>query len=636
MKKGVYFLLVLLVCALTLASCAPKKRIMPSPGRPALPGYKAQDPQQALQRYTRYLATTRPGDPNRAEAWKQTVDSALQLKQYDLAEKNLRDWQFESRTATTSWDWNQSHAHFLWATKGQNAYTSYLADLVGRKDLDWTTREAAGRELADHFWEAREYGLSFDALGLLYRAAPDNTVKSPLESHALSRADSLSLAELQKILDSSLGADPTAYPWSMVIWAQSMKLLDKDEDNWASVWPSLSSIVSSGGLANRDFFAGNLRALEQKMGVVQQSLVLLLPLSGPYSKVGWQIAKGADCAWRENKAASNAPEIKLINTESPTFLDELSAVRDVPFIGGPLRKEVWQKIRMAGLHRSARFLTFLPNVEDEGQDAWRFFSNPADQVRALIRGCAEIGITSFAILYPQDRFGMAMSTVFQEEARTSGAQVPVTRGYDVKNPPTWGKAVAAILGASGAKNTMNPEPPYQAVFLPDSLFRVQQLAPLFHYYEERRLVFLGPQVWTQSMAGAGLEMQYFHLALFPGTWDARQASGNAEKLRQGMAQSGGTTDMWAALGYDFVRFTALLGSGQGSTEDFNLALNQAAYRMPWAQAPMRWQNGQASQDLFLFQPTGSGMIRANLDTIRSLRQQRQEQREERRLELSGN
>ena len=42
------------------------------------------------------------------------------------------------------------------------------------------------------------------------------------------------------------------------------------------------------------------------------------------------------------------------------------------------------------------------------------------------------------------------------------------------NPPTWTKAVGAVLGASDAKNSMNPEPPFQAVFLPDFMFRVQQ------------------------------------------------------------------------------------------------------------------------------------------------------------------
>jgi len=187
-------------------------------------------------------------------------------------------------------------------------------------------REAAGLELVDNFWAIPEYGLAFDALGLVYKAAPDDAARGPLEAGALSRAESLPSGELRRILDQTMGADPNAFPWSMIVWAQGMKLLDQDRANWPTVWPSLSAIVRGGGLTNRDFFAGSLRAMEQQMGVVRQSLVLLLPLSGPYSQVGWKIAKGADVAWRENRAQALAPEIKLINTESPTFLDELRAV----------------------------------------------------------------------------------------------------------------------------------------------------------------------------------------------------------------------------------------------------------------------------------------------------------------------
>ena len=631
--------LLVLALVIALASCAPKKIVYSTPGpqtKSTLPGYKAADPQKALQKYSKQLETTKPGDPSRGEAWRNTVGSAVQLGEFDLAEKNLQAWQAESKNATGSWDWNQAKAELLLARKGKDAYSSYLIDMVARTDLDWTTREAAGMELVDHFWAIPEHGLAFDALGLLYKAAPDDAAKGPLEAEALARAESLDQDTLRKILESSLGADPNAYPWSMVVWAQSMKLLAQDKANWTSVWPSLSTIVRSGGLANKDFFAGNLRTLEQEMGVVRQSLVLLLPLSGPYSQVGWKIAKGADSAWRESRTQTAAPEIKLINTESSTFLDELKAVSGVPIIGGPLRKEVWEKIRLAGLHRSARFMTFLPSVEDEGVEAWRFFSSPADQTRALIRGCEELGVKAYAILHPQDRFGAAMTEVFQEQARILGANVAVVRGYDLETPPTWSKAVAAILGASGDKNTINPEPPFQAVFLPDSLFRVQQLAPLFHYYEETRLLFLGPQLWSQSMAEAKLETQYFDLTIFPGAWSADLNSQSAQNLKRGMQEGGGgEADLWAALGYDFVRFSALVGGGQSSTEAFNEALSQAASRMSWCLAPMHWDGGHATQDLFLFQPTPSGMVQADFEKIRQTREQRQIRREERRIQLQN-
>lgn len=632
---------VILVLALiaALASCAPKKTIYSDPGaqsKSTLPGSKASDPQQALQKYTKQLESTRPGDPKRSEAWKNTVGSAVQLGEYDLAEKNLRSWQAESKNATASWDWNQANAELLLARKGKDAYSSYLINMIGRKDLDWTTRDAAGMELVDHFWAIPEYGLAFDALGLLYKAAPDKTSKGLLEVSALNRAESLSLEDLRKALDNALGADPNAFPWSMVVWAQSMKLLAQDKANWTAIWPSLSTIVRTGNLANKDFFAGNLRTLEQEMGVVRQSLVLLLPLSGPYSQVGWKIAKGADSAWRESRAQTAAPEIKLINTESATFLDELKNISGSPIVGGPLRKEVWEKIRMAGLHRNSRFLTFLPNVEDEGREAWRFFSSPADQVRSLIRGCEQLGVKSYAVLHPQDRFGQSMKDVFLQQAGVLGASVPVVRGYDIENPPGWGKAVAAVLGASGDKDSMNPEPPFQAVFLPDSLFRVQQLAPLFHYYEETRLIVLGPQLWTQSVTEAKLEMQYYDLTIFPGAWNQNLDTQSAQNLKKAMLEGGGEKpDLWAALGYDFVRFTALVGGAQNSADAFNQALAQAATRMSWCLAPMHWDNGVATQDLFLFQPGESGMVPADFKKMEETRNNRQVRREERRTQLQN-
>ncbi len=633
-----YLLVLILAMALGASSCA-KKVVYSTPTtkpQTALPGHKAEDPQKALQKYTKYLETTRAGDPGRSEAWRNTVGSAVQLGEYELAEKNLQSWQAENKTATSSWDWNQANAQLLLARKGQDAYASYLIDLVGRTDLDWTTRMAAGMELTDHFWAIPEYGLAFEAMGLVYKAVPDDGTRGAMEVDALNRAESLPAEELDRILDSALGADPNAFPWSMVVWARNMKLLARDKANWTAVWPSLSAIVRTGELANKDFFAGNLRALEQDLGVVKQNLVLLLPLSGPYAEVGWKIAKGADVAWREGRAQTEAPSIRLINTESPTFLDELRAVGGVPIIGGPLRKDIWGQIRLAGLHRSSRFLTFMPSVEDEGVEAWRFFSAPADQVRAVIRYCEQLGANSLAVLYPQDRFGTAMTEVFREQARVMGAHISTTRGYDVQNPPTWGKAVASLLGASGAKDVMNPEPPFQAVFLPDSLFRVQQLAPLFHYYEETRLLLFGPQLWGQSLPEPNLEMQYFDLALFPGIWSNDLSSHSAQNLKRGMMEGGEEeADMWAALGYDFVRFTALVGGGQSSASAFNQALAEAARRMPWALAPMHWDAGRASQDMFLFQPTRSGMIQADQGQIRKAREQRQIRRDERRTQLQN-
>jgi hypothetical protein len=95
----------------------------------------------------------------------------------------------------------------------------------------------------------------------------------------------------------------------------------------------------------------------------------------------------------------------------------------------------------------------------------------------------------------------------------------------------------------------------------------------------------------------------------------------------------GEADLWAALGYDFVRFSALVGGGQSSAEAFNQALAEAATRMPWSLAPMHWDAGRVSQDMFLFQPTASGMVLADVEKMRQAREKRQARRDERRVQL---
>ena len=91
--------------------------------------------------------------------------------------------------------------------------------------------------------------------------------------------------------------------------------------------------------------------------------------------------------------------------------------------------------------------------------------------------------------------------------------------------------------------------------------------------------------------------------------------------------------MWAARGYDFVRSTALVGGAQSSADAFNQALAEAASRMPWTLAPMHWDGGRASQDLFLFQPARTGLTPVDLEKIRQAREQRQIQRDARRIQL---
>jgi len=56
-------------------------------------------------------------------------------------------------------------------------------------------------ELVDHFWAIPEYGLAFDTMGFLYKAAPDDAIRGTLEAEALRRAESLPADELRTMVE---------------------------------------------------------------------------------------------------------------------------------------------------------------------------------------------------------------------------------------------------------------------------------------------------------------------------------------------------------------------------------------------------------------------------------------------------
>ena len=71
------------------------------------------------------------------------------------------------------------------------------------------------------------------------------------------------------------------------------------------------------------------------------------------------------------------------------------------------------------------------------------------------------------------------------------------------------------------------------------------------------------------------------------------------------------------LGFDFVRMAAALDLQPGWTSaQLNRALSSGP-RMDWAGAPMSWDgSGKASRKLFIFQPSSTGHIPADMQKLR--------------------
>jgi hypothetical protein len=324
-------------------------------------------------------------------------------------------------------------------------------------------------------------------------------------------------------------------------------------------------------------------------------------------------------------------QIEVVNSEAPDWMDRIKALpQDIQVIGGPLRVDALQAVKASRLNNERAFFAFLSGLGDlrEGVDAWRFFPSPEDQARALVNMAVDdLGLKRLAVLYPQERFGQRMLDVFSRAAADKGAAVVASESYPPGQHAQWGKVVAKLIKASPKidKTPRDPHTGFEAVFIPDSWKNAQMLAPQFFFYEEDRLVILGPELWGTTQAAAeGVEAQYFRLSAYPTAWWPDNPAPSAQALVKAAAPDaegggGGKADFWVALGFDFARFAAALGpiSPANGYAGVNESIRRAQ-AIDWCMAPISWDaSGAARQAMFLFTPAKGGPAPTDTDSMRS-------------------
>ncbi len=408
------------------------------------------------------------------------------------------------------------------------------------------------------------------------------------------------------------------FPWSVFVWQASNRGLYPDAAN------ALNRLSMPGIFANPMLFGlGGMPPASGMAGSV--CVALLLPLDGPYAGIAKQISMGAQAAGAA--LATGIPpsqpsivDLRIINTESPTWKTDLQGLPPAcGIVGGPLRADTYTQLMADGgtaIQGRAlfAFLPQLPNAQDEGQKAWRFFTSPQDQIDAVLNFTTTMGITDFGALYPGgDAYSERMVRLFSQDVAKRGGSVQ-TDTYAAGDMASWTKSTASFVGSAGggggvSQSAPRASAPFKAIFLPDSWKNMDMLISVLRYHGAHDRIMMGTSLWEQSLVRqAGVNPETYSLTIFPGAWDS--LSPTSVRLNDFFLEKGGLPDSWAALGYDFVMFAASLGL-QSPVQPY--ALNQRLARgfdIEWAGAPFRFDSqGKAFRDLIIFQPAKGGMVR---------------------------
>ncbi len=551
---------------------------------------------------------------------KRAAGSAVENGHYRPAEEYLEQWRAIQPEAGNTWEWQALFMETLLGLRQTDRLLDYARRLTARPDLPLDRKLKTTLLICPLLLENKRFQDLHGLLQTLYQEHADRDSRRQI----LRSLNPFFQNQELKILREAAKACPEepspSFPCLLLRWnAVKKRFGQKDIDRFQAL-QRFRTLFHASDRALQAEFNRDLKnmGLERIPSDLKLHIALLLPLTGSYAEIGWDILTGVDAAQWQILQKGIELQLSVINTAQATWEEELSSLpEDCFLVGGPLREAVWKNIHASGLHKDRSFFTFRSSLAPgrEGLDGYRFFPSRTDQARALIQFLTQkMGVYRYGILYPKSSYGRKMSQAFFQEVDASGGEITAMQGYSAAAQSDYRGLIAEFLRVpqqrlpvqadAGGSAAGRPKPDFRAVFLSDGFSVARRIIPEFFFFDEYRLIFLGPTPWSQQIQNVSdLDPNYYKLVLIPGAWWSENPSPAVHRLKQGLASSAqGEPDFWSALGYDLVRFFQRLSVNQSQNQgNLQKALNDFK-DFSWSMAPLEWdENGKARQEMFVFQ-----------------------------------
>lgn len=271
--------------------------------------------------------------------------------------------------------------------------------------------------------------------------------------------------------------------------------------------------------------------IEARRRVDSGTIGAILPLTGKYAPMGYKTLRGLQLGLGIYGADRSNLRLAIIDEEgnpdaARRGVERLVAEDHVLAIVGSLLSKtavaVASKSDEMGVPSIA--LSQKAGLTDVGPMVFRNSMTSEMQVRQLVRSAMEdLGIRRFAILYPNDPYGIEYSNLFWDEVLARGGTITGAQSY-APNDTNFASPVQRLIGTyyyedrqDEYKNLLNdwqkkqktvnsrngpPEdllPPvidFQAIFIPDSIKALGQIAPMLAVHDVTDVRILGTNLWN--------------------------------------------------------------------------------------------------------------------------------------------
>ncbi|HYA14262.1 MAG TPA: penicillin-binding protein activator [Syntrophales bacterium] len=277
------------------------------------------------------------------------------------------------------------------------------------------------------------------------------------------------------------------------------------------VVPLFLIMMSSAGIIS-DAAATERMMIEK--AVDGNTIGCVLPLTGQYAAAGNRALDAIILAAGVFDPLVKSP-IKLIIEDSKsqpegakTAVNKLALKDGVICILGPLgNTEALEAAKEAQkLKIPIITLTRKERITDIGDYVFRSYMTNSMQIETLVKYVTEeLGLTRFAVLYPDDNYGREMDMLFGKEVKRQEGEIRKELSYD-KTQTDFGDEIKEIIGLKkvsskakekDVKDDNKPDIDFDALFIPDSPGSIRMIVPQLAFYNviNSGVKLLGTSIW---------------------------------------------------------------------------------------------------------------------------------------------
>lgn len=288
-----------------------------------------------------------------------------------------------------------------------------------------------------------------------------------------------------------------------------------------------------------------LNSLKKRSDSRRHAVGCLLPLSGAYESYGKKALKGIELAHNRFALLNPDTPVTLIikDTESDNEKTSLAvkwlAEERVDSIIGPVATADIAAVEAQKYEIPIITLTQKDQITNTGSWVFRHFITPLAQVRAVSSfAVKKLGLSRFAILYPDEPYGINFMNLFRDQIASEGATVVTIESYDPATTdfretlkrlspryspvPDDSKSPKISkrkdIESSGKDETRLPAD-FEALFIPDTPQKLAVIAPQLIYGNLRPAYLIGTNLWNSprliSTAGQSAQGAIIPDGFFP-------------------------------------------------------------------------------------------------------------------------